>query len=439
MAHADTAPKGIAAPASQAAEPADHAPRPLLFPPLGINAWISLPVLSVLGFYRPKFDQIPILGSGSFVMNFVWLGLATVAAAISIFGGRKGRIPRQSLTIVAAFAVFFGYTLLSLLWNPDPEAYGMRKNIISILVFLASALCMIGIAAQGRVGVERFFRFLIVYGLFWTGLVLVFGGPFSSRFGLTATSDYQMTARIIALGLTMVMAGFIARAGNTRRVAAAVALGTLMLVALLMTGGRTGLLAAVLVVGLLVMARLLESARRGRAPVLVLAFAMLATAVSTYYLVNISLNPHDVPATLGRFLWILNQDQLEEFNRLRRVMELPELFAAAPLLGHGSGSWELIEKLGIYYPHNIVIEVVVELGTVGAVVLAAVFAVALSSLRAVPRERVDGVLNACCWAYFLVSLAHSMSVGDFSFNFGLYSSLVLMALRPAFAVRPPPG
>jgi len=102
--------------------------------------------------------------------------------------------------------------------------------------------------------------------------------------------------------------------------------------------------------------------------------------------------------------------------RLRILGEMPAQFAQAPILGQGTGGWVILEHgMDVYdYPHNMVVEILVENGLVGFAVFLVLWYLVLRRIwRSLRDEEVGselygiGVFGVCLMAMeFFTGVAH---------------------------------
>jgi hypothetical protein len=106
------------------------------------------------------------------------------------------------------------------------------------------------------------------------------------------------------------------------------------------------------------------------------------------------------------------------------------LWAQQPVIGQGVGSWPVLYygKDIAWYPHNLFLEVLVEFGLIGLLLLAAVAVAALRRIS-VPRLREDPVLM-CVAMLCIVTFFYAMTSSDITQNRNLFAMVGLLVMRP---------
>jgi O-antigen ligase len=139
----------------------------------------------------------------------------------------------------------------------------------------------------------------------------------------------------------------------------------------------------------------------------------------------------DQMATLARFQGLVTGD-LHSNSDLRRSTILPTamyLISQAPIFGHGLGSWPiLVLNVDIQnHPHNMILEVLCELGFVGLALLSLTFIAVLRRIN-VESLRSDPLFLAATML-FINTFLNSMTSGDFPENRNVFVMLGLMLVR----------
>jgi O-antigen ligase len=146
----------------------------------------------------------------------------------------------------------------------------------------------------------------------------------------------------------------------------------------------------------------------------------------------------------GLALYATTSGRLATFDRLERLtegnprtelyQEWTKVWPQAPLLGHGTGSWPILRGRPDLqsYPHNMILEILVENGIVGLILFCALAGVAL---RPVSLERIRRDPQALCATMLLLgALSNAMTSGDLPGNRAVFLMLGVLAL---FTVRRP--
>ena len=127
-------------------------------------------------------------------------------------------------------------------------------------------------------------------------------------------------------------------------------------------------------------------------------------------------------------------------TRLVVMAQAVQFWAGAPLIGNGVGSFPILEGWGTdesRYPHNIILEVLSDLGLVGLILFGAFL---LSALRSVKLQRLrDDPLFRCIFLLAVFDLSAAMVQQDVTEHRLLYAMLGLLALPAMQELRPAGG
>jgi O-antigen ligase len=239
---------------------------------------------------------------------------------------------------------------------------------------------------------------------------------FEGRYGLSNVEyDPIALGRLSAVGLLIAAYAVLARTGRVRAVAMVVA--PLIAIAVLASGGRGPILG--LLAGLAVLAALL--ARGGawkRLPLL------LAAAVASALVVG-QLVPGEA---IDRALSVIVGGETGRDSNGRS-----ELWAAAwrvfvehPGMGVGTGGFAAIEPAELY-PHNLFLEVGVELGLLGLAALVAALAIGIAAIGGAFRSATadDRALLGLVIAMLVAALVNAMVSADIAGNADVWLALGL--------------
>jgi O-antigen ligase len=406
------------------------APRALL------SSFISLEALLVLymfaGLYKedPRFAWIPYDPTGLFFALSVIVGTWIIVVS---------PIHKKGLPVMFGMVCLVTWFLVSLEWSPS-RAYGPDKVFLMATLELWAVIVGALIIAPDPERVRRLFTLLLLFAIV-VGIeaLLSYAEKGGSIRRVTSVGGYLLLGRLTGLGALVALFGWLYSPG---RVAGWICLSLFFGLAFVLSigGGRGPLLATVLplllVVGLgirLTTRKILYS--RAQLSVLVL---LLAVAGAFFLYSSIS------KRRLGTFerLTQLTQEDMGGSAEQRRAhyLEAFRLWSDAPSIGHGAGSWPLLNGLPdqAFYPHNLFAELVVESGLVGVVLFVALLGAAF---RPVTLERMRRDPQALCtMMLFANAFLNAMVSGDIPGNRPLFMFIGVLALfavaRPAPVQRP---
>jgi O-antigen ligase len=374
----------------------------------------SLEALLVLYMFAPMYKYDP---------RFAWIPVDPTAlcfvlsvAVGSIILVRKG-IYKKGLPVVCAMGCLVAWFLLSLLWSPS-RIYGPEK------VFYLATLAYWGLIAGALITgpdperVRRLFTLLLLFAT-WVGIesLLIYRvdptvlyrpqGPDDYR----VFNNYQQIATIASLGVLVAFTTWLF--GRRTSVANLVflGLGAMLTFVLMATGGKGAVLATAacsllaLLVGLHVTKRKVLY-KRSQLSIIWLAIGLVAgLAIYT------ATADHEL-RSLQRLSNMIDDGELRGTAELRfeRYQDTLKFLPQAPVFGHGAGSWPVIWRGSDRHdtPHNMVLEVLVETGIVGLVLMIALLVVAL---RPVSIDRLRNDPLALCAFMLLVWLVIKAQLG----------------------------
>ncbi|MBC8423098.1 O-antigen ligase family protein [bacterium] len=359
------------------------------------------------------------------------LFVASVGTGLVVICRRGVVFSRRGLYLAISVLPLLAWLSLSRLWSPS-QVYAAEKTLFSwTLLFwplLASAL----VIAPERERLRRFAFIIAGLGAWLVTDVLIR----SDMTGLRPLMHVLGSAYLglgRAIGLAAIVTWWAAlRPGiRTRYRLGLLLLAGAQLFTLMIMGGRGPLLATM--VGLLaplVVAVFFPNVRRQGERYLkaTLALLLIATVVLAPAMIWGGVSPR----TLERSTSLLTEGNKDHSTtqRLYYYKVAAEEWRAAPIVGHGVGSFPLLIDRGdkAYYPHNLLLEIMVELGLVGLMLLLIPMIVGLNQLR--PGWIGNDPLRLLVLALFVNTLVNAQVSEDLTGNRLLFAVLGLMALSP---------
>ena len=397
----------------------------------------SFELVFVLFFFSNQLKLLPGFPSLPADETVVLMALSMPIGLYVIF--RQG-IYLPGLPIVAAGLALFGWATLSWGWSPSRV---LASRTLSYL-FTFNLWCLIAgalVLAPSRERVLRFLAFMLFFSMviagYRLGVYTVYGTfKFAKAFGdvkrVYLSWGYAATnGAIIAFGLFL-----FSRMLSLRQIAAALLFGVSS--AFLLVGSGRGPLLGVVIACLVALASGLP--RIGRERIEVPRWQLLglgAVVLGVGYIVWLA-ETGTTFATFGRFMKLLeeaeNPDVVQGPNRFAYFAAAIRFWLESPIIGNGIASFSLLfshAEISGTQPHNIILEMLTDLGLVG---LALLLWTLWSGLRCVqlPRLRVDG-LQLCVLMLLSSRLLAAMISVDISGQQAMFLFLGLLAMRP------PPG
>lgn len=370
----------------------------------------------------PRFQWVPV------DLTALFFGLS-VAAGICVLARRGFRVRREAFVLVLLALAFAAYVVASLVWTPS-QVYARQKALyISTLTLWPLIACAVIIAQDQR----RLVRFLVLVLLFsgWIAIesTMVYLRASFHWFIYALGSGYLGLGRVVGLGASIVLAyGLFFAQRPLQKAAASVLFGYYVFV-LLILGGRGPFLAALLgaSVPLLTGVRLSPSngvfLRRYTIPLLWIGVAGVGVATYLY-------TTGAATMTLGRlFALFRSVSEGSAGVRLWGFTNAIALWFKAPLFGQGIGAFPVLvgnidQRL---YPHNLILEILAELGVVGLFLYGAMLSYVFWALGPLSLIRRDP-FRMLILMLFVNVFVNAMVSGDIPDNRLLFGILGLMTL-----------
>jgi O-antigen ligase len=352
-----------------------------------------------------------------FVLSALW--------GIIILYKNKFHLDQRSLISEYLFFAFICCAVASLTWSPGIE-YATRKTFqIATLVFWSFTASACIIAHEPK----RIKRFLIIIFLLACCIsveAIQSINQFRHR-SPEEMADYLNVGRLVGFGLLSVFFYYVYVAKNTFNRLISLLFIIIFMTVLLTSGGRGPFIGSIWAILISLFPNIRFNSIKGfrieTQYILPIFLIFLMGSIAAVYLASTD----NISTTLSR-LALLGEDGGASVNvRQQYYTKAIELWEDSPFIGHGIGSWPLLIGLGDIrdYPHNIVFEVLVELGLVG---FASFFAILFFSIKDFLKDFLNGCnhLSIVIMMLFVSSLTNSMFSGDISDNRELFCMIGLM-------------
>jgi O-Antigen ligase len=365
-------------------------------------------------------------------MTLVFFGVSVAAAVVPLLRASLFYLP--GIKVVWAGGIFVLWIAASLAWSPS-EIYVPRQ------------------AHPGRRGKPvvpdrdrhdhrqqprpglRFFILLLVFGVAM-GVDYAISSSDAPERGrlddfLRIGENYLALGRLVGMAAMVAFALWLRSPPRSARGVALIAAIALCGYALLKAGGRNPVAAAAIPM----LMPLLLSFRLSRGQ-LVISRSILAAlgfvAVVTLGVISLVVSGDSSLRTLHRFDTLMSEDSggRSAASRFEHWGRAVAYWAERPLVGHGVGAWPILYWGRDYrhYPHNMILELLVEVGLVGLVLFAALVLVGARRVS-LQRLREDPALM-CALMLCMNTFVNAMSTGDLADNRNLFAMLGLLAMRP---------
>jgi O-antigen ligase len=342
----------------------------------------------------------------------------------------RRRMPADGIAVVMLGACFVAWCALTFLWTPGRVYATEKLHYVVTLTFwclVAGAL----VVGDERERLQRFFTLVTLFSA-WVSTeafiaYLTKTGPSYAPLVVLGSPDYLNWGRVLAMAAPLAFVDFLYRKESGPASLLSLGLFLFFMAMLLVAGGRGPFFVtlAVLAPPLLIRCRdqgagfsLRRFHRKRLWLLLLLSAGVVALAISGH------------APTLERADILLTSAAggTSAAARWADYAEAVRLWYGAPLFGHGIGSWPVI-VLGADvrdYPHNIMLEILVELGVVGAFFFLALLAAALKGLfGSVTR---GGPIEMSVAVSLASALINAMISGDLPDNRPVFFMIGLAAL-----------
>lgn len=366
----------------------------------------------------PRFHWVPV------DLTALFFALSIVSGMLVLW--RRGmRVPRGSTGLVFSFLCFTGFAAASLIWTPGWVYASQKVFYIATLVLWSLVACAF-IIAYDRQRLIRFFGMLVVASVWFaweSSRPLLYGGS-AGRIHALGTS-YLGLGQTIGLG-TLVVVVYLLFGKGTLVVKAMSSVLLFMFIGILgFLGGRGPLLATLvsvstpLFLGMLPTGDQLQVKRYS----IVMLGVLIACGVLLMWLYS-----RFSAVGLDRLIHVFGN--IDSMSRTSFYKDAVDFWLSSPLLGNGIGAWPVLRNMGDFqlYPHNMILEILVELGLVGLVLYGGTLFLALThlgSLNSIARSPWRLLILMC----FLNVFLNAMFSGDISDNREVFAMLGLMVAR----------
>jgi O-antigen ligase len=381
------------------------------------------------GYYKgaERFSWVPVdLTALFFAMSILYAGNIILRTPLKISKG--------SALHIALFAIFIVYAVTSLFWS-ESQAYGSQKAFYLSTLGFWSFLAPYIIVSKHERRIERLFlSLLLLAGWFTVEALIVFFKTPPGGVLIVLGGSYLTLGRMLSIGLIITLVKLLYSEGKWPINAAATTMILVFLGLLLSTGSRAAFLGSSLSMFLLSLLNISFSKqkyllfKRRLIYVAVMIFCMLGGIV--YLLLT-----GKITATIARFAVLLQEGS--DSIRVQLFTSAFEIWLAHPLFGAGIGSWSVLSDLGskYYYPHNIILELLAELGIVGLFLFVAVLVISVRQLGSWSTIRKDPT-RITVLLLFAFALFSAMTGSDLAANRFLLATLGLMNFSTIFRFMP---
>lgn len=357
--------------------------------------------------------------------------VSSLVSGIFVLLCNKFTFKKKPAILVGLYLLFIWYVTVSLFWTPG-AVYAFQKLFYIATLILWPVLAGALIISQDRRRLNRFLCVLFLFSLFLVIESIIFftkSGGVGFVTALGGRGAYLGLGRVIGLGTILTFWYLLFGSKFWKSHSMIIIVLILFLFTLFILGGKAPLIATIIAFFLpLIFAWRLDHKwnLKFKKSGFITMFFFIALGTVIFYLFKNDL----LTKTLGRMLVLLNDDMGSSAGtRLGFYVNAASLCMEKPVLGYGIGSWPILtEGVDIRgYPHNIILEILVELGLAGLMIFVGFLGYGLKLLGSIRRTR-DYPARLLILMLFINTLFNAMVSGDISDNRILFFMIGLMAL-----------
>lgn len=355
------------------------------------------------------------------------LFVASVIIGVLIFIINKMKISKQSFIMIFTFMIFICYTGLSLSWSKGNE-YGTIKTIYLGFQNFWNLIAAAIIIAPDPKRLRRLMFGFVIVSMIYAGMALTFllhsgsEGPIE-----LSVTNYDGVSLIICTGIAVLICYIIDTSKSIINRVSSLVLCCIYFIILLFVGHRGYLISTVFAMGAVVFIIPNTSNSFGnisinKRPIIIILLLLISFMVILPLIGN-------EPITMSRLALLSEPSQHSSSStRLMYYKEAFHMWAQHPLFGSGIGSFPIIIGLGDIreYPHNVILEILAELGLVGLLIFGLLLFFGLRIL--VKNFFTNTPLTLFIFLLFTISFIESLFSSDISDHRLLILSLGLMML-----------
>ena len=347
----------------------------------------------------------------------------------------------RGMQVVAAFLAFFAYILISYSWTPSRSVSMDRIQVFALL----NVWCVVTgalIFASKRKSLVRFLIAMAFWGLVIAAIGLEVWWELGTvrKFSEDGRAHINWGNSVAPATIILFMVALYSKTLSQRQLIAGALFGVTVFY-LIAGGGRGAFISALLpcLIPLLLVPAVRD--RRLQLPKFQI-IGLLIVSVSIVLLIFAYTAETQLGQTLGRLVRTFSEDSsvVKGATRLHYLPAAYQAWLEEPLFGHGIGAFPLwfrgFEQPGSY-PHNIVLEILAELGLVGMAVFL-LFGLSAARGASMTRLREDPML-LCALMLMTMALISAMVSSNLGGNRMLYFTIALLAIKPTVLPRSAPG
>jgi len=337
-----------------------------------ISGLFSFETLFVLYLFAGEYKKEEIIKqylNPSFDLTAI-LFVASLAVGLFLLFTYKFEITRQSYILLCVFLLFVCYTALSLSWSISSE-YGATKTMYLGFLNFWNLIAAAIIIVPDPHRVRRLMFGVLLVSLIYAAIsfTIIMRSGTEQKINFTST-DYSGIALVICAGISVLVCYMIDPSQKKFNRLSSFGLCCVYFIILLFVGHRGLLISTVFAMLALLFINPKDSTSAKNNIIIKKGYIiiMLVTVVGVVAILGLS---GDEPVTVHRLLLLTDPGQhSSQFARLQYYKQAFHIWSENPVFGSGIGSFPITMGWGDIrgYPHNIILEILSELGLVGLLI-----------------------------------------------------------------------
>ncbi|WP_157843061.1 O-antigen ligase family protein [Bacillus sp. FJAT-44742] len=336
---------------------------------------------------------------------------------IFVFYKSTFEFSKQRLLFLSIFIVFIFYSVLSLFWSLSTD-YALEKILhlgtLTLFAFVGSCF----VISTNYFRYRKFIMLLLLFSLFISiqTIIFLFNSPNSSVEILG--NNHINIGRILGMGAIVTLSILLFKQSNKKQRLVLWFLFLLQISPILYIGSRGPLISLLLVVALFALWKCFHRKRIKKSFIISSSFVLTSIIVILPFIDINFVNLQAVNRLFGIVSSFQSGDSGSASTRLDFYNHALIAWTNNIFVGNGIGSWPVLYGFGDvnYYPHNILLEILTELGLIGLVIF-----FIFISFPVLIRRKVR--INKIAFSLFLFYLFNAMFTGDLNDNRLLFAFL----------------
>ena len=386
----------------------------------------------VLFLFAGRYKNLPELRGFPIDFTLLFLTATFCLVAWAVVSGRMRPIPLSSPVLL--MISFSAFAVASLFWSSMDQRN--VEKLTHFLLLASPSFFVAHLSAQDKPRRERLLRWLLWFSaailMYYVYYRWILGINLADKQGEDYANnyiEYNSHANIVFI-LFVSLAVF--GSPPPKQLAIAIVGACAALFALLTIGGRGPLALALLAIPFLAIGLLLRA--RGGLPRLarLLGHACAVTGVAVLgYMVLVQSEGSSAAweelRTLDRFEMQLSHESTDSMDvRLEAQEYAFEKWLEQPVTGWGFGEFRIHSDLD--YPHNLLLEILMEMGLVGAFLFFSVCAVAIIDCVRMARDGTSNFVDATIALLFLTQLVSHLTVQGYLGDDRIFLAFIGLAI-----------